>query len=102
MIKKSHAGEGGEMASRDVISLVAQQWANTSEAEKQMWQFRAEQHEMKPSTAGTNVGPPFDEELPSLSSQAEDDGGGKKRARKQPTRGVSAVAADSVHHSVSV
>ena len=92
-----------EMASRDVIALVAQQWAETSETEKQMWQFRAEQHEMKPSsTPGSHVGTAFEEELPSLSAPVEDDGGGKKRARKQPTRGVSAVATAATHHSVSV
>ena len=91
-----------EMASRDVIALVAQQWAETSEAEKQMWQFRAEQHEMKPSAAGNHVGSAFEEELPSLSAAVEEDGGGKKRARKQPTRGVSAVATAAAHHSVSV
>ena len=89
------------MASRDVISMVAQQWAQTSEAEKQMWQFRAEQHEMKPNVAGTHAGGAFEEELPSLSAPADDDGGDKKRARKQPTRGGSAVTGDT-HHSVSV
>jgi len=31
------------MASRDIIALVAQQWAQCTEAEKQMWQFRADQ-----------------------------------------------------------
>ena len=100
MIKKAHGD--ADMASRDVMTLVAQQWASTSEAEKQMWQFRAEQHEIKPSVAGP---PAFEEELPSLSSpvmvQEDDSGGGKKRARKQPTRGVSAVAAVA-DHSVSV
>ena len=102
MIKKMH-GEA-DMASRDVISLVAQQWAACTPEERQMWQYRAEQHEMKPSSAGDThaVGSTFEEELPSRAVPVEDDGGGKKRARKQPTRGVSAVAATASHYSVSV
>ena len=88
------------MASRDVISLVAQQWAETSEAEKQMWQFRAEQHDVNVKPAAHAHGSTFEEELPSLSSPVDDDGGGKKRARKHPTRGVSAVASGAHHVSV--
>ena len=67
------------------MSLVAQQWAQTSEAEKQMWQFRAEQ--MK----GASV-PAEEEEIPELPG---DGGGGKRRGRKpRGSATTTAAAAD--------
>ncbi|CAB9499623.1 expressed unknown protein [Seminavis robusta] len=85
-IRKSHGDD--DMPSREIMALVGQQWAATSTAERQMWQFRAEQ--MKHQQQG-------DEELPELpapvvAQQQPDDGGGKKRARKQAM-----VAASAVH-----
>ena len=81
MNKKTQGDE--DMASRDIISLVAHQWAQTSETEKQMWQFRADQ--MGIASAAHYE----EEEMPELPN----DGGGKKRARKP--RGVGAAAEEN-------
>ena len=47
LMKKSHVGE--VISSKDMISTLARQWANTSEEEKQIWKYRADQ--MKESLA---------------------------------------------------
>ena len=74
------------MPSREIMALVGQKWAETSAAERQMWQFRAEQ--MKHQQPG-------EEELPELPVPVADDGGGKKRARK-PTAVAAAAASSAV------
>lgn len=73
-------------ASREIMSLVAQQWAQTSETEKQMWHFRAEQ--MKGASAAVLN---EEDEIPELPN----DGGGKKRGRKPR---ASAAAVDTGPH----
>lgn len=85
MIKNTHGSNG--TASREIMSLVAQQWAQTSETEKQMWQFRAEQ--MKGTSAAAE-----EEEIPELPS----DGGGKRRGRK-PRGSVAATAVEGGPHA---
>jgi hypothetical protein len=93
-IKESHGDE--DMPSREIMALVGQQWAQTSPAEKQMWQFRAEQ--MKQHTTGIHSQQEHEDELPELratttTTEVDMATMGKTRAsRKQPTRGVSAVA----------
>lgn len=41
--KKSHP----DVPAREVVSIMSRQWANTSEEEKNIWRFRAEQLEME-------------------------------------------------------
>jgi hypothetical protein len=84
------------MPSREIMALVGQQWAQTSPAEKQMWQFRAEQ--MKQHTNNTGIHS-HEDELPELrattttTTEVDTATTGKTRAsRKQATRGVTAVA----------
>lgn len=94
-IKQSQGDE--DMPSREIMTLVGQQWAQTTPAEKQMWQIRADQ--MKRTNTGTSMHPQQhgEEELPELPATTEETvTTGKKRARKQPARGVSAVAAAAI------
>ena len=64
---------GGAASMKDIMSILAQQWANTSESEKDMWQYRADQIK---EVENANVG-------------------GKKRATSRK-RGASA-ASDAIH-----
>lgn len=41
--KKSHP----DVPAREVVSIMSQQWTNTSEEEKNIWRFRAEQLDME-------------------------------------------------------
>lgn len=94
MIKKTQGDEN--MPSRDIISLVAQQWAQTSETEKQMWQFRAEQMK-NASSANTALTHQVEDEIPELPSPdhaSNNDGGGKRKARKLPRSTMAATEAE--------
>jgi len=80
MIKRTQGTDS--MGSREMIALVAQQWHQTSETEKQMWQYRADQLKTASSTTAQ-----IEEENNSSTGEVlvEDgniNGGGKKRSRK--------------------
>lgn len=85
LIKKDNP----ELASKDIISALARQWAGTSEDEKQIWKYRAEQtrHEPYPTNPGLMPDvPDTDDELDDDDETDEDTGGGKRRAttRREP------------------
>jgi hypothetical protein len=89
-IKKTN---GANMPSKDIISMIARQWSQIDDQEKQAWQFRAEQlkeaqsHEtnviLGQGEAIAEVGLP---EPPS-----DDWDSGKRPARKVPPKGMTSV-----------
>jgi hypothetical protein len=83
IIKKNHA----DVPSKDIISIMARQWASISDEEKQIWKYRADQ--MKDQYAVIDASAPGG--MAAMNDQSEtmeddiqeafsDDGGGKKRA----------------------
>ena len=113
MIKKAQGGdENVASSSRDIISLVAQQWGQTTQAEKQMWQFRAEQMKhagmRNPATEHAVDGLPNAsalEEIPELppDSYNESGAGGDKNKRARKRRCVATPPQQAIDaHSVSV
>jgi len=46
--KKSHP----DVPAREVVSIISRQWTNTSEEEKNIWRFRAEQLDMEQAENG--------------------------------------------------
>lgn len=66
LVRKEHAA----LSSRDIISILARQWASTNEEEKQLWKYRAEQARIEPYPTipgmmplDAEIGPEEEEEL---------------------------------------
>lgn len=75
------------MPSREIISLLARQWGSTSEEEKQIWRYRAEQSRNEPFPTVPGIIPDVHEMEDELEEEAvdhDDDehGSVKRRALK--------------------
>lgn len=83
IIKKEHT----DLPSREIISILAQQWGSTSEEEKQVWKYRAEQvrNEPFPTIPGMMPDvPEMDEDTQDEEDVIDDEtGGGKRRASRR-------------------
>lgn len=105
MIKRTHGGgddddDDNDMSPSDIMSLVAQQWAQTSEAEKQMWNYRAfqlsqaEQHQHQHGAA-------VEDELAAGGALAGESEGGNGKRRATRRRGTAqSLAAETPSVSV--
>jgi hypothetical protein len=89
-IKKDHP----DVPSKDIIGIMARQWAATNEEEKQIWKYRAEQMKdqyMDPALVQQQAAEIEQVGLTEPPSASDDNGGGKKRAvgKKEPAKSVS-------------
>jgi hypothetical protein len=72
--KKSHS----DVPATEVVAIMARQWMSTSEEEKNIWKFRAEQMDLEPAPL---------QEASDLEEETDDPNNGKKRAAlKKPPR----------------
>lgn len=87
-IKKSH---GADMPSKDVISIIARQWSQIDDQEKQAWQFRADQLKEAQSYE-TNAIAGHEETITGLPEPPSEDWDNRKRpARKAPPKTMTSV-----------
>ncbi len=92
LIRKDHA----DLATREIISMLARQWGSTSEEEKQIWKYRAEQSrdEPFPTIPGIlpevpDIGDDTSDEDDDVDDVDEESGGGKRRATRKDGVAVS-------------
>jgi hypothetical protein len=86
-IKKTH---GADMPSKDIISIIARQWSQIDDQEKQAWQFRAEQ--LKEAQAHeTNVIAGQGEAIAEAGLPSDDWDSSKQPARKEPPKELTSV-----------
>jgi hypothetical protein len=93
LIKRDH----GELPSREIISILARQWGSTSEEEKQIWKYRAEQAREEPFPTVPGMLPDDhetddDETLDEEDGIDDDTGGGKRRANRRDLHATSSVS----------
>jgi len=86
---------GADVSSKDILALIAQQWAQIDDQEKQAWQYKAEQ--LKEAGGDSAVAMPQVAEaieevgLPEPPT-AEEWGSRKRPARKAPPKSADATA----------
>ena len=103
-IKKAHSGENENVDSKDVLMLIARQWNEIGDDEKEAWQYKAEQlratqaAEAIADAASAAAGPvelPIMAEIEEIGLHeppSEDWNGNKKRpARKNPPKSSASV-----------